>query len=175
MRQFLLTAPWVMLLLTACGRGPPQAVAGFALGMTQDEVMALARDRGGFTCHIRGTRPPMAVCEGSTMEGPVTVVVRDNALVRVTLQRIPAQRRPQREMQRFVRRFGEPAWRERPYPSRFEPLEGYHTAWLSRDTTRSLTLVCAGRQLEPPCRVELASTTPAAVEAMLDALLGIER
>jgi hypothetical protein len=161
------------LVLPSCGRGPPRALSGFSLGMPQDEVLERARKLGGFTCSIRGTRPPVTICEGPTADGEVLVTVRDDEVVRVGLRRVPEGRRPQRDMRRFVSRYGDPAWRERPYPSRFEPLEGYHTLWLNRDSTRWVAAICHGQRLEPPCSIDLAVTSPAGVRLLLDGLLGI--
>jgi hypothetical protein len=174
-RPRLAAALSVALILTGCGGGPPRDLAGFTLGMSQDQAMARVRSIGGFTCHVRGTIPRLTSCEGATSEGVVKVVIRDDVTVGVSLRTEPAGRNPRRKMRRFVKGFGDPAWRERPYPTRFDPLEGYHTFWLDRDSTRSIAMVCAGQKLEPPCTAELALTSPAAVHSTLDALLGIER
>jgi hypothetical protein len=161
--------------LAACGGGPPRELAGFALGMSQEQVMAQARRTGGFTCHLHGTRPSLTTCQGHTPDGEVQLVVRDNVTVAVSLVREPPGRNPRRQMRRFVKGFGDPAWRERPYPSRFDTGQGYHTLWVNSDSTRSLALVCVGRRTEPPCTAVLEATTPAAVHASLDRLLGIQR
>jgi hypothetical protein len=163
----------VTLGAAGCRDEPPRSLAGFALGMSQERAMAEARSHGGFTCSVRGTQPRQSVCEGDTPDGPVRVLVHQDTLVEVTVRMDPDVRNPRRAMRHFVRKFGEPAWRERPYPSRFAPLEGHHTLWLDRDSTRSVALVCDGPRLEPPCLVELAATSPARVLATLDSLLEI--
>jgi hypothetical protein len=161
--------------MTGCGGGPPRDLAGFSLGMSQEQVLAEARRTGGFTCHVRGTRPRLTTCEGQTLDGTVQVTVRDDTTVAVALARDPAGRNPQRQMWRFVKGFGDPAWRDRPFPNRAEPTQGFHTLWLSADSTRSMALVCAQRRLQPPCAAELAVTSPARVHASLDHLMGIQR
>jgi hypothetical protein len=161
--------------LAACGGGPPRELAGFALGMSQEQVMAQARRTGGFTCHLHGTRPRLTTCQGHTPDGEVQVIVQENMTVAISLVREPSGRNPRRQMRRFVKGFGDPAWRERPYPSRFDTVQGYHTLWVNSDSTRSLALVCAGRRTEPPCRAMLEVTTPGDVHASLDSLLGIQR
>jgi hypothetical protein len=161
--------------MAGCGGGPPRELAGFSLGMSREQVMAEARRTGGFTCHIRGTRPRLTTCEGQTPDGTVQVTVRDDTTEAVALVRDPSGRNPQRQMQRFVKGFGDPAWRDRPFPTRSDPSQGLHTLWLSADSTRSMALVCAGRRLEPPCTAELAVTSPAQVHAFLDDLMGIQR
>jgi hypothetical protein len=159
--------------LTGCGRSPPKEMAGFGLGMSQDQVVTEAARHGGFTCHLSGTRPRLATCAGTTAQGPARVRVRENQVVAVSLEMDPGGRRPQRAMRRFTRRFGEPAWEERPFPTPFDSITGYHTLWLNRDSTRALGVVCAGRRLAPPCTAELSRTSPDAVEMKLDSLLGI--
>lgn len=161
------------LCLTGCGGSPPTSLAGFTLGMSQEAVLAETAAQGNFNCRLRGVAPAVTLCEGITADGQVRVVVHDGAAVSVSLQLEPAGRRPERAVNRFVRRFGAPAWRERPYPPR-EP-RGYHTLWLDRDSTRSLAMICSGRRLEPPCSAELSRTAPSTVQAQLDALLEIQR
>lgn len=78
-------------------------------------------------------------------------------------------------MRRFVRRFGAPAWRDRPHAMPSDTTPVYHTLWLDRDSTRALAMMCVGERLVPPCVAELARTSPAAVEAKLDTLLRIRR
>ena len=159
-----------------CGGEPPDTLAGFALGLTQAQVMDAARSEGGFRCRLRGSRPRLAVCEGPVDEGLVRVVVRDDSVVSVSLRLEPApDGRPRRAIRRFVEPFGDPAWRDRPYPPLVLPPEGYHTLWVDDDTVRALSLICAGEGLEPPCTAELTSVSPAALEARLDTLLGIRR
>lgn len=174
-RLRLAAALTVALILGGCGGGPPRDLAGFALGMSRDQAMTKVRGMGGFTCHVRGTIPPLTTCEGATSEGVVQLVIRDDVTVAVSLRTEPAGRNPRRKMRRFVKGFGDAAWRERPYPSRFDPLEGYHTFWLDRDSTRSIAMICAGQKLEPPCTAELTLSSPASVHSTLDALLGIQR
>ncbi len=162
-------------MLAGCGGGPPRSVDGFKLGMTREQVLSEARSRGGFTCNVLGTRPALTVCEGPARDGSVRVVVEQDAAVEVTLRTDPRVRNPRRAMQRFARRFGEPAWRERPYPPSPATPDGYHTLWLNRDSTRSVAMLCRDRQLTPPCAIELAATSPAAVHTTLDSLLHIQR
>jgi hypothetical protein len=161
--------------MAGCGGGPPRELGGFSLGMSQEQVMAEARRAGGFTCHVRGTRPRLTTCEGETPDGTVQVTVREDTTVAVALARDPSGRNPQRQMRRFVRGFGDPAWRDRPFPNRSDPTQGFHTLWLSADSTQSIALVCAERRLQPPCTAEIAVTSPARVHASLDALMGIQR
>jgi hypothetical protein len=159
----------------ACGGGPPRDLAGFGLGMSQEQVMGEARRLGGFTCHVQGTRPRLTTCSGPTPDGPVEVVVRDDSAVAVSLLQDPRGRRPERQVRRFVKGFGDPAWHDRPYPTRSDPSGGFHTLWLNQDSTRSLALICAGRRLQPPCTARLAVTGPTEVQASLDTLLDIQR
>lgn len=168
-------APILAAALVGCGGGPPRSMDGFSLGMSREEVLAEVRSRGGFTCSIRGTRPSLTLCEGPTSDGSVRVVVRQDSVVEVTVRTEPPARSPQRAMQRLARRFGEPAWRERPYPPRPARPEGYHSLWLSRDSTRSVAMLCQGERLTPPCTIELAATSPASIQAKLDSLLQIRR
>jgi hypothetical protein len=161
--------------VAGCGGGPPRELAGFGLGSSQEQVMAEARRTGGFTCHVRGTRPRLTTCEGQTADGLVKVTVRDDTTVAVVLVRDPVGRNPPRQMRRFVKGFGDPAWRDRPFPNRADPIQGFHTLWLSADSSRSMALVCAERRLQPPCTAELAVTSPARVLAALDDLMGIQR
>lgn len=170
-RAAALGAAGLALAAAGCGGDPPRSLAGFSLGMSQERVMDAVRARGGFTCNVRGTRPPMTSCEGPSEDGPVRVVVRQDTAVEIALLMDPDVRNPRRAMRRYVRPFGPPAWRERPYPSRAAAVEGYHTLWLDRDTTRAIALVCAGRDLVPPCTVELTRTSPARILAVLDSLL----
>jgi hypothetical protein len=143
--------------------------------MSQEQVVLETRRRGDSACHLSGTRPRVAVCEGRRSGEQFRVVVLDDAATSIRAP-VPAHgRRPQRDVRRFVRRFGEPAWRDRPYHPASEPAPGYHTLWLDRDSTRSLAMICAARALGPPCSAELARTSPAAVEAKLDSILNIRR
>lgn len=164
-----------LLLLTGCADAPPDTLGGFRLGMTRDEVMEAVRSRGGFSCRLRGSRPPLTACEGGAEEGRVAVLVRGDSLVSVELQLAPAGDRPRRRVRRFADPFGEPAWRDRPYPGGPAPVDGYHTLWLDQDTSRAVAVVCAGEALAPPCTARLTGTSPRQVEAQLDSLLGIRR
>lgn len=179
MRASLLSAGGLLvvtLVVTGCGGEPPETLGGFQLGQTQQEVLADARARGGFSCRLQATYPTLASCEGPAEEGVVAVLVRGDSLVRVTLRLDPGEDDdPVRSMRRFVASFGEPAWRDRPQPPRSSPPEGYHTLWVDDDSIRGLALVCAGPGLEPPCTAQLAETSPAGVHAQLDALMGIRR
>lgn len=161
--------------LVGCRPSPPTHLGGFRLDMSQQDVVDESRRRPESACHLAGTRPRVAVCEGTRPghEFRVVVVGDTTAYIRVRMQ--PEGPRPERGMRRFVSRFGEPAWRERPHTAPFEPRAGYHTLWLNRDSTRSLAMICAAAGLGPPCSAELARTSPAAVEAKLDTLLGIRR
>lgn len=164
-------------LLVACGGEPPESLAGFRLGMTQGEVTRAAGEIGGFTCRFRGTRPPVMVCAGETAEGPVRIVAVEDATRSITLTLDPSGRDPQRTLRRFVRGFGDPAWRERPVNAPAgrgqDRGEAYHTFWVNDDSTRAIAAVCAGAGLLPPCDLELTATSPAGVVAKLDSLLGI--
>ncbi len=143
--------------------------------MSQAEVMDEAQRRGGFTCRLTGTRPSEATCTGPSAEGEVGILVRGDAALLITLRNdLPADH-PARAMRRFVRGFGRPAWRDRPWPPRPAPAEGYHTLWLDHDSTRAAAVTCRGPRLQPPCSVTLYRTTPARVQARLDTLLGIRR
>lgn len=168
------SAASLLLLLAACGGEPPETLGGFALGITQDEMLEQARARGDFGCRLRASRPPLATCEGPTEEGTVTAVARDGAVVRITLRlEWPGEGRPDRAVRRFADPFGEPAWRDRPLPPRSPTVEAYHTLWLDADSTRSVALECRGPDLAPPCAAELRATSPASVRARRDTLLGI--
>lgn len=173
--------PWLLwavvgVSVTGCGGEPPERLGGFGLGDTQQEVLAVAGDRVGFECRLRGTSPSVAVCEGPAEEGVVSVLVRDDSLVRVNLLLDPGEDEdPERFMRRFVSSFGDPAWRDRPQAPGSLPPERYHTLWLDEDSIRALALLCAGPELEPPCTAELAETSPMGVNAKLDTLLGILR
>ncbi|HUP20724.1 MAG TPA: hypothetical protein VM778_12335 [Gemmatimonadota bacterium] len=175
MHRIFLLSPAVVVALAACGGEPPEELGGFALGTSQAEVLETARAAGSFSCRFMGTRPSLTTCEGATPEGRVRVLVRGDVTRSITLHKDPSDSDPQRTMRRFVRGFGDPAWQERPVPSRSEPVEGYQTLWLNEDTTRSVAATCAGTGLRPPCDLELAMTSPAAVQAKLDSLLGIRR
>lgn len=164
------------LLAGGCGGEPPRELAGFALGMSQAEVAARARELGGFTCRYRGTTPPTMSCEGGTDAGPVTVRVRSDAVRVVALELDTGGEDPQRAVRRFVRGFGDPAWREKPLggsAAAGSPAQAYHTLWVGEDSTRAVAAICAGRDLEPPCTIQLETTSPAGVVAKLDSLLGI--
>lgn len=164
------------LVVTGCGGEPPETLGGFGLGESQQEVLAAARARGGFECRLRATSPRVAVCEGPAEEGVVSVLVRDDSLVRVSLLLDPREDEdPERFMRRFVSSFGDPVWRGRPQAPGSAPPERYHTLWLDEDSIRGLALLCAGPGLEPPCTAELAETSPMGVDAKLDTLLGIRR
>lgn len=167
----------VLASAAACGGEPPRSLAGFELGQTQEQVLEAARSRGGFDCRLRSSRPPLAVCEGPTEQGTVTVLVRGDSVVSVRLRIEPgdADDRPRAAIRRFVRPFGDPAWRDRPYPPRSLPPDRFHTQWIDGDSLRSLALICAHEDLGPPCTAELTATRPAAVEARRDTLLGIRR
>ncbi|MBW3553178.1 MAG: hypothetical protein KY466_06700 [Gemmatimonadetes bacterium] len=165
----------VVMALAGCGGEPPAELGGFALGMSQAAAAEAARSYGTFTCRYRGVRPPSMTCEGTIREGVVRVVVVDDVTRSITLRRAAGGADPQRAMQRFVDGFGDPAWRERPVPPRARTVEGYHTLWVSEDSTRALATVCAGTELRPPCTVELTTTSPAGVVAKLDTLLGLRR
>lgn len=163
-------------MVTGCGGEPPEGMGGFRLGESQEEVVAAARARGGFECRLRATSPSLAVCEGPAEEGVVSVLVRNDSLVRVSLRLDPGEDEDaERFMRRFVSSFGDPAWRDRPQAPGSVPPERYHTLWLDEDSSRGLALVCAGPRLQPPCTAELAETTPMGVHAKLDTLLGIRR
>jgi hypothetical protein len=164
----------VALGLAACSDPPGRDLAGFRLGMPQDDVMEIVRGHGTFTCQLRGTIPRLTTCEGTTTDGPVQVIIRNGETVSISLVLDPGGRRPQRAIRRFVRKLGDPAWQERPFPP-LDPDHGYHTLWMNRDSTRALALVCSGRRLEPPCTAELSRSEPAMVQARLDTLLGIHR
>lgn len=172
-----------VLLLAGCGGEPPSELAGFELGRTQGEVLEEAERRGGFDCRLRGTRPRVAICEGPAEEGWIGVTVRNDSVARLVLRLSGSEGADEprsdddarRAVRRFVRGFGEPAWRDRPVPPRSDPPEGYHTLWLPEDSSRALALVCAAEELGPPCTATLTPSSPAAVEAKLDTLLGIRR
>ena len=145
------------------------------LGLTQQEVLDAVRARGGFNCRLRASRPKLTVCEGPAQGGTLTVVVEGDSVVRLGLRLDAGGEDPGRAVRRFVKPFGDAAWRDRPQPPRASPPEGYHTLWLDEDSTLGIALVCAGAGLEPPCTAELAETSPARVQARLDSLLGIVR
>lgn len=172
-RPLLAAVPWLAVGLAGCGGDPPKELGGFSLGMSQEQVLEESRRQGGSTCHLKGTRPRLTVCQGSEPGREFRVVVLDDAIASIRLEMEPAGRRPQRAIRRFVRRFGDPVWRERPYPPSLDVAPGYHTLWVNGDSTRSLAMICAGRRLVPPCSAELARTTRSTVEAKLDTLLGI--
>jgi hypothetical protein len=174
-RAFLAHAPWMVLavVVAGCGGSPPTELAGFQLGMSQEAAMTEVRERGGFTCRLTASRPRLTTCEGPTPDGDVRLVVRDDALIWIRLRMDPAGPRPERAVRRLVGRPGDPAWRERPYFMPPDSAPAYHTLWVDRDTTRTLSLLCADRRLAPPCYAELTRTSPPAVEAKLDSLMGI--
>jgi hypothetical protein len=164
----------LLLVIAACGGEPPETLGGFALGVSQDEMLEQARAAGSFSCRIRSSRPPLAVCEGPAEGGTVTVVASGGTVVRIDLRlEWPGEDDPARAIRRFADPFGEPAWRDRPLPPRSPAVESYHTLWLDADSTRSVALECGGPDLTPPCTAELRSTTPASVQARRDTLLGI--
>ncbi|MFW5947670.1 MAG: hypothetical protein ACOCUW_04180, partial [Gemmatimonadota bacterium] len=129
--------------LAGCGGEPPEGLAGFRLGMTQPELLAEADARMGFTCRARATRPPQTACAGPAEEGQVEAVVRGDSVVRITLELARDAADPSAAadaVRRFVRGFGDPAWRDRPYPPPSgprpsDPPEGYHTFWVDVDST----------------------------------------
>lgn len=164
-----------LIALAGCGGEPPETLGGFSLGLTQAEVMAEARERGGFGCRFRASSPPVTICAGPAEEGEVTAVVRADSVVAIQLRLDPADSEPGRAVQRFVRPFGDPAWRDRPQPPDAPVPDSYHTLWLDADSLRALGLSCAGPDLAPPCTAELRETTPAGVLAALDSLLRIRR
>lgn len=161
--------------LAGCRGSPPNALAGFRLGMTQEQVLQEGRRHGDFTCNIRGTVPRLMTCHGPTTHGALRVSVRDDVTTYLGVYMDAEGARPERVTRRFVRRFGTPAWKERPHPMPFDSIDGYHTFWLARDSTRALGMTCVGKGLVPPCFAELTRTSPAAVEAKLDSLLRIRR
>jgi hypothetical protein len=161
--------------VAACRGSPPNGLAGFRLGMTQEQVLAEGRRQGDFTCNIRGTVPRLMTCHGPTAQGQMRVSVHDDVTTYLGVYMDVDEPRPERVTRRFVRRFGTPVWRERPHRMPFDSIEAFHTFWLARDSTRGLGMTCVGVGLEPPCFAELTRTTPAAVEAKLDSLLQIRR
>ena len=164
------------LVLAGCGGEPPEELGGFTLGLTQQELLDAARTRGGFGCRLRATRPKQAICNGPAEEGEVQVTARGDSVESIALRLDPgADERPERVIRRFVKPFGEPAWRDRPLPPRAPTPESYHTFWIDADSIRALGMACAGPGLQPPCTAELTETTPAGVQAKLDTLLGIRR
>jgi hypothetical protein len=175
-RGTLLTVPWLALALAlpGCGSSPPEELAGFRLAMSQQEVVLEARGRGDSACHLTGTRPRVAVCEGTRPGEAYRVVAVDDRTTYIRTELPVDERRPERAVRRFRGRLGEPAWRDRPYASS-EYAPAFHTLWLDRDSTRYLAMTCAARGFGPPCSAELARATPAAIEAKLDTILGIRR
>lgn len=169
------TLPVLLLALAGCGGEPPETLGGFSLGLTQAEVMAAARDRGGFGCRVRASRPPLTICSGPSEEGEVTAVVQADSVIAIALRLDAAGPEPRRVVERFVRPFGDPAWRDRPLPPQAPVPESYHTLWLDADSVRALAMSCDGPDLAPPCTAELRETTPAGVQATLDELLRIRR
>jgi hypothetical protein len=176
-RPLRVSAPWIVLALASagCGGSPPTELAGFSLAMSQEQVITESRRRAQATCHIKGTRPRVTVCEGVGPDEEFRVIVVNDTTTHIRVTMRPDGRRPQRVMRRFTRAFGKPVWRERPHQPPLHANTGFHTLWLNRDSTRAVALVCADTRLAPPCAVELARTSPPAVEAILDELLGIRR
>lgn len=171
----LLAALLVTVFASACGGEPPEGLGGFRIGMSQSEAMDTAYAREGFTCRLLASVPKQTLCSGPTDQGSVEALVRGDTTVRVTLEVARTADDPVAATRRFARPFGDPAWRDRPYPPTAEPPEGYHTLWVNEDSTRSIAMICRGPELGPPCNARLATTTPAGVEARLDSLLGIRR
>jgi hypothetical protein len=169
------TAAALLLALAGCGGEPPETLGGFELGLTHGQVMEAARARGGFSCRVRASRPPVTICTGPAEEGEVTAVVRDDSVVSIALRLDPAGPDGGRTIRRFVEPFGDPGWRDRPQPPASPTPESFHTLWLDEDSIRALALSCAERELGPPCTAELYETTPAGVQATLDSLLRIRR
>jgi hypothetical protein len=166
----------VVLLAWGCEGSPPETLGGFGLGLTQSELMEEARLRGGWGCRLRASRPPLTICEGPVEEGTVTVTIEGDSARSVRLRMAPdPDDDPGRAVRRWAGDFGTPLWRDRPYPPRSDPPTGYHTYWANEDSTRSLALVCAGREMAPPCTAELERASPVRVRATLDSLLGITR
>lgn len=161
--------------LGACGGEPPEALGPFRLGMTQSEVMDTAYSRPEFVCRLVASRPKMTLCSGPTEQGRVEALVRGDSAVQVTLEVARHADDPARATRRFARRFGDPAWFDRPYPPTSDPPDGYHTFWLNEDSTRGIAMICRGKELGPPCNARLTTTSPAGVEAKLDSLLNIRR
>lgn len=174
-RPLLLSLTVLGLALPACGGSPPRELGGFGLHMSQEQVVVESRGRGASSCTLTGTRPRLTVCEGFEPGEQYRVVVLDDTTTSIRLRMAPDGRRPERELRRFARTFGDPAWRERPAPMPGESARGYHTLWLDRDSSRALALTCRDRRLVPPCYAELTRTSPAAIEATLDSLLNIRR
>jgi hypothetical protein len=172
----LANAFWLALAVgvAGCGGSPPTQLVGLRLGMSQEALMTEVRERGGFTCRLTGSRPRLTTCEGPTPDGHVRVVVRDDEVIWIQLRMDPTGPRPERTVRRLVRRLDDPAWRERPHFMPPDSAPAYHTLWVDRDSTRFLSLLCADRRLAPPCYAELARTSPVAVEAKLDTLMGIQ-
>lgn len=159
--------------LAGCDGEPPEEVGGFVLGMAQTDVMAEAGSRG-FVCHLQATRPKVTTCSGNTSQGALEVLVLGERTVKITLQPNTGPGESG-EMRDYSDPFGTAAWHDRPYPPQSEPPERFHTLWLDQDTTRAIALICDGRELEPPCTVELTTTSPSRILAKLDTLLGIRR
>lgn len=168
-------AALAVVILGACGGEPPEGLGGFDLELTQSQVMEEAGGRDGFTCRLRATRPKVTICGGPTAEGPVEVWVQGDSTARITLRKEGTGEEGRRAVRGMAGDFGEPAWRDRPYPPQSQPPESYHTLWVDEDTTRSVALICRGTGLEPPCSVELKPTSPTQLLAQLDTLLGIRR
>jgi hypothetical protein len=165
-----------LLALAACGGEPPEAMAGFRLDMSQTQLMSAANARPGFTCRLQASRPKVTACSGPTDQGQAeAVVVGDSGDVRITLELARSTEDPARAIREFTKPFGSPAWRDRPYPPLVDPPEGYHTFWVSDDSTRGIALLCQHRELGPPCNARLTITSPAGVQAKLDTLMGIRR
>ncbi|NIY12491.1 MAG: hypothetical protein GWN02_31330 [Gemmatimonadetes bacterium] len=143
--------------------------------MSQSEVMAESGRRVGFTCRLLASRPKRTYCGGPTAEGQIEVLVQGDSTVQVSLRKSPSDGDPRRAMRRYARPFGEPAWRDRPYPPQSDPPASYHTLWVDEDSTRSVALICQDEELGPPCTVRLATASPARILAKLDTLLGIRR
>lgn len=161
-------------LALACGGEPPEELGGFRLDMTQSEVMELAYDRQGFVCRLVASRPKQTVCSGPSELGRLeAAVLGDSGSVRITVEIARDAEDPAAAVREFVDRFGEPAWRDRPYPPTSDPPEGYHTLWVSGDSTRAIALLCRGEALGPPCNARLTRSSPVAIEAKLDSLLNI--
>lgn len=159
--------------LAGCGGEPPEELAGFRLGMTQAELMDDAYGREGFVCRLVASRPKLTFCSGPTELGEVEAMARGDSTVRITLEVGRDAADPGEVIRELVDPFGSPAWRDRPYPPTSDPPEGYHTLWITGDSTRAIALLCRGEALGPPCNARLMRTTPAGIEAKLDSLLNI--
>ena len=161
--------------LPGCGGEPPEEMGGFSLHLSQQELLRTARQRPGFGCVLRATRPPVTFCRGPDEQGYVTATARGDSVSDIALRLEPAGRadEPDPMVRELVDPVGEPAWRDRPMPPRAAEADSFHTLWLTDDSTRALALVCARPELGAPCTARLSRTSPAEVLGLLDSLLGI--